>query len=306
MSVPHDATTTRVALPSMAALRAFEAAGRLLSFTRTGAELHLTQSAISHQIRDLEKHLGLALFIREARALRLTEAGHAYLPFVREALERLRLGTDTITTARRATVLTVSVSPNFAAKWLVPRLGAFSAAHPDLDLRISAARAHVDFISGDIDLAVRHGHGDWPHLHVTRLCTEQLFPVCSPALVERHPLRTLADLAGHVLLHDRSPQAWQQWLTALGADAGTAAQGPVFSDTSLVIDAAIAGQGIALARSALAALDLAAGRLLRPLPDTQPASFAYWVVCARAAAPLPKIERFRNWLLEQAAEDVTG
>ena len=301
MSISHDQHGRPVAIPSTSALRAFEAAGRLLNFTRAADELHLTQSAISHQIRDLESHLGVRLFDREPRGLRLTEAGRSYLPQVREALARLRLATDAVTVARHDAVLTVSVSPNFASKWLVPRLGAFSAAHPDLDLRISASRRHVEFTHGDIDLAIRHGDGDWPRLHVTRLCEEYLFPVCSPALLaDAGPLRA-ADLAAWPLLHDRSRDAWRHWLERAGSDAAATVSGPVFSDTSLVIDAAISGQGIALARSALADLDLAAGRLVRPIPDAQPLPYAYWIVCPSGTAELPKIARFRGWLLAQTA-----
>ena len=151
-----------VHLPSTSALRAFEAAARRLSFTAAAGDLNLTQGAISHQIRDLETRLGTALFVRRGRGLALTEAGQRYLPFVREGLERLRAGGEAVRPAGRAMVLTVSVSPNFATKWLVPRLGAFLAAHPDIDLRISAAMAHVDFAGDGIDLAVRHGTGDWP------------------------------------------------------------------------------------------------------------------------------------------------
>jgi LysR family glycine cleavage system transcriptional activator len=291
-------------LPSTSALRAFEAAGRLLSFTRAADELRLTQSAISHQIRDLETQLATRLFHRRGRGLSLTDAGERYLPFVREGLDRLRVGTEAITAGRSATVLTVSVSPNFATKWLVPRLGLFLEAHPDLDLRISATMRHVDFLTDDIDVAIRHGEGDWPHLDVTRLCTEAQLPVCSPALLrDGPPLTEVADLGRHVLLHDQDFSGWRRWLERVCVSGADAERGPVFNQASLAIDAAVAGQGVALARSALAALDLAAGRLVRPLPLAVPAPFAYWIVGPKASADEPKITRFRNWLLEQAAGD---
>src|SRR5437588_9852038 len=242
--------------PSLAALRAFETAARTLSFTRAAKELSQTQGAISHQVNMLEARLGVKLFEREARGLKLTEAGGKYLPLVRDSLERLRTAEDLIRLERRS-VLTVTVSPNFASKWLVPRLGGFSVTHPNLDLRISASLQHVDFNREDIDLAVRHGNGDWPELHVTRLCAEELFPACSPSLLHAGPpIRTPADLARHVLVRDRSRKFWREWLAAFGIESAEAERGPIFDQTALAIDAALAGQGIALARTALAPPDL--------------------------------------------------
>jgi len=289
-------------LPSTAALRAFEAAARHLSFTLAAAELGQTQGAISHQIRELETRLSVKLFDREARGIALNDSGRAYLPFVREALERLRAGGIALRPQNDDHVLTVSCSPNFASKWLVPRLGEFIDSHPDLDLRISAALQHVNFADDGIDMAVRHGNGDWPHLQVTRLCRETLMPVCSPHLTPPvDQIRCADDLGGYVLIHDRDRTAWANWLQAVGAEADAVDldRGPVFSQTSLAIDAAVAGQGIALARSALASLDLRDGRLIRPLPDVVPAEFAYWIVYPKSNAKRPKIKRFQNWLLKQ-------
>ncbi len=248
-------------LPSTQSLRTFEAAARLLNFTRAAEELNLTQGAISHQIRELESLLGQQLFDRQARGLALTEAGVLYLPFVREALDRLRSGSEAIGRQRQNGVLTVTMSPNFASKWLVPRLGDFADAHPEIDLRISAARRHVDFVTDGIDIGIRHGTGDWPHLHVTRLCPEWHYPVCSPSLPAAEVVKTPEDLTQVRLLHDRDRSRWREWLAAFDVTASD--DGPIFSDTSLAIDAAVAGQGVALARSALAAVDLRAGRLIR-------------------------------------------
>ena len=293
-------------LPSTTALRAFEVAARRLNFTQTASELNLTQGAVSHQIRELETRLGTALFERQGRGLELSAAGERYLPFVQDALDRLRAGGRALAPDQPDTTLTVSLSPPFAAKWLVPRLGAFLATHPDLDLRISASMQHVTFAGDDIDMAVRHGDGDWPDLHVTRLWTEEIFPVCSPALLANGPpLHEIADLTNHVLIHDRSRAGWGNWLDFLGADTSNIDldRGPGFNETSLSINAAVAAQGVALSRSALAAGDLAAGRLVQPLRETQPAPFAYWIVCPKANADEPNIARFRNWLLEEAAND---
>ncbi len=288
--------------PSISTVRAFESAARLESFTRAAHELNITQSAVSHAVRELELRLNQSLFLRDGRRLALTDAGRRYLPFAAEALARLRAGDQAvIDPGRRARVLTVSVSPSFAAKWLVPRLGAFSAAHPDLELRISATPTHIDFSDGEIDVAVRHGDGNWPDLSCTRLCAETMFPVCSPSLLRNLP-KTPADLARSVLIHHRNADAWRAWLSAHGvpAPASRVVRGPVFNEMSLVIDAAIAGQGVALARSALAEHDLRDGRLVRPMPDEQPATFAYWIVCPKRTADSAKISRFREWLLEEA------
>ena len=293
-------------MPSTAALRAFDAAARHLSFTGAAADLGQTQGAVSHQIRELETRLGVTLFERQARGIALTESGRIYLPFAREALDCLRAGDGALHPTAADHVLTVSCSPNFATKWLVPRLGGFVATHPDIDLRISAAMQHVTFDRDGIDMAVRHGDGKWPRLDVTRLCAETVFPVCSPNLLPPSG-RTIrvGHLADFVLVHDQDRVGWARWLAAVGApvDAFDLEHGPVFNQTSLAIDAAVAGQGVALARSALASLDLAAGRLVRPVTDEVAADFAYWIVCPKPSATRPTISRFRQWLLGQAHDD---
>lgn len=290
-------------LPSTHSLKTFETAARLLNFTRTAEALNLTQGAVSHQIRELETLLAVRLFDRKARGLALTDAGRAYLPFVLEALERLRSGTEVLQRERQGRVLTVTMSPNFANKWLVPRLGAFADAHPEIDLRISASRQHVDFAGDGIDLGIRHGTGDWPHLDVTRLCAEWFFPVCSAAYSAGLEIAGPKDLAGCRLLHDQERSRWREWLTAFGVPSSAARKGPIFSDTSLAIDAAVAGQGVALARSALAVLDLKAGRLVRPVMESIPAAFSYWIVCPQGVSDTPNINAFRTWLLAEAARD---
>lgn len=273
-----------------------------MSFTKAAAELNVTQSAVSHGVRDLEQRLGVELLSRDGRNLSLTESGRLYLPFAADALNRLRAADRAVLDPqRKARVLTVSVSPSFAAKWLVPRLGAFAEAHPDIDLRISANPQHIDFLDGEIDVAVRHGNGDWPLLHCARLCEETLFPVCSPSLLGGRSPRVPADLRDHTLIHHRSTDPWRLWLRAFDVAApARLSRGPVLSEMSLVIDAAIAGQGIGLARSALVARDLAEGRLVRPMAHEIPAQFAYWIVCPSESAETPKIARFRKWLLSEA------
>jgi LysR family glycine cleavage system transcriptional activator len=292
-------------LPALNALKAFEAAARYESFTRAAEELCVTQGAVSHQVKALEAELGLKLFNRERQRLVITEAGRAYLNVVRDAFDRIASGTERLLQRQNAGALTVSTSPNFAAKWLVHRLGRFAEAHPNIDLRVSASLQHVDFAREDVDLAIRHGDGQAPGLHVTRLCAEELFPVCSPKLLEGgNPLRKPADLRRHTLLHVNDRQDWSRWLEAAGAKSVDVSRGPVLNQASMAIDAAIDGQGVALARSALAAWDLISGHLVRPFPMALPASFAYWIVCPKATAKLPKIAAFTDWLLAEAAEDV--
>jgi LysR family glycine cleavage system transcriptional activator len=290
--------------PALSSVRAFEAAARLSSFTKAATELNITQSAVSHGVRDLEERFKVALFVRNSRNLALTEAGRLYLPFATEALGRLRAGDRAVLDpARRERVITVSVSPSFAAKWLVPRLGDFAAANPDLDLRISATPAHIDFSDGEIDIAIRHGVGDWPRLHCTQLCEEMLYPVCSPML-RGGPPKTLKTLLAQTLIHHRSSDTWRAWLASFGVEAdGRIEHGPVLNEMSLAIDAAVAGHGIALARSALVARDLSEGRLVRPILEATRAEFAYWIVGPEATATRPPLVRFRAWLLKEAGSD---
>ena len=298
-------------LPSLNALKAFEAAARHESFTRAAEELCVTQGAVSHQVKGLEDELGLRLFQRARRRLALSPVGRDYLDVVRDAFDRLDAGTQRLQRRERSGVLTVSTSPNFAAKWLVHRLGAFAAAHPGIDLRVGATLEHVDFVRDAVDLAIRHGEGDWPGLHVTRLCAEELFPVCSARLVDGPPrLRRPADLARATLLRQDRNDAWGAWLAAAGVagiDIGgiDLSRGPVFNQASLAIDAAVDGQGVALARTALVSRDLLSGRLVRPFATSLPASFAYYVVCPRAVAAQPKVAAFRDWLLAEAAADTS-
>jgi LysR family glycine cleavage system transcriptional activator len=291
-------------LPSLNALRAFEAAARHESFTKAADELAVTQGAVSHQVKALEGELGLRLFARERQRLVITDAGRSYLEVVRDAFDRLAVGTNQLLQFQSAGILTVTTSPNFAAKWLVHRLGRFAEAHPEIDLRISASLQHVDFAREDIDLAVRHGDGQWPGMHVTRLCVERVFPVCSPAFVRgRGKLRSLADLGRHTLLHVNDRRDWAKWLEAAAVDGVDAGRGPIFNQASMAIDAAVDGQGIALARTALAAWDILSGRLVRPFELGLKADYAYWIVCPKPTADLPKISTFREWLLAEAAED---
>jgi LysR family transcriptional regulator, glycine cleavage system transcriptional activator len=291
-------------LPSLNALKAFEAAARHESFTKAADELSVTQGAVSHQVKALEVELGLRLFNRERQRLVITDAGRSYLEVVRDAFDRLAVGTNRVLQLQTSGVLAVTTSPNFATKWLVHRLGRFIEAHPEIDLRVSGSHQHVDFAHEDIDLAVRHGDGQWPGLSVTRLCAEELFPVCSPKFMRgRRALHAPADLTRHTLLHVNDRREWSQWLETADVKMTDIERGPIFNQAHMAIDAAVDGQGIALARTALAAWDLCAGRLVRPFPLALKAPYAYWIVCPKSTADLPKISIFREWLLAEAAHD---
>lgn len=291
-------------LPPLNALKAFEAAARHESFTRAAEELCVTQGAVSHQVKALEVELGIKLFNRERQRLIITGAGRDYLAVVRDALDRIAVGTERLMQRQSSGVLTVSTSPDFAAKWLVHRLGRFSEVHPGIDLRISATMHHVDFAREDVDLAVRHGDGNWPGHEVTRLSPEQLFAVCSPKLLAgRQRLTKPVDVLKFPLLHLDDRKAWSKWLDVAGVSGAEPSQGPVMNRVSMVLDAAVDGQGIALGRTTLAAWDLLSGRLVRPFTETLRLSRTYWIVCPKATSSLPKITVFRDWLLREAARD---
>jgi LysR family glycine cleavage system transcriptional activator len=289
-------------LPPLAALRAFEAAARHLSFTRAADELHVTQAAISHQIRGLEERLGVRLFRRLPRGLVLTEEAQRYLPAVRDAFARLEAATAELLARRTGGTLTASVLPSFAAKWLVPRLGRFRAANPDIDLRISTSQHLVDFAREDVDIGIRMGRGQYPGLRVDRLFGETLVPVCSPALLAGEaPLRRPQDLKHHVLLHEDDETGWRLWLELAGVEDVDVSHGLTFTDAAMSVQAATEGQGVALGRTALAAWDLAAGRLIRPFDVSMPHDLAYYLVCPEGGAERPRIVAVREWLLAEAA-----
>ena len=294
----------RQRLPPLNALKAFEAAARHESFTRAAEELFVTQGAVSHQVKALETELGIKLFNRERQRLVITEAGRNYLAVVRDAFDRIALGTERLLQQQSAGTLTVSTSPDFAAKWLVHRLGHFAESHPEIDLRVSATLHHVDFAREEVDLAVRHGDGNWPGLDTTRLSSEQLFAVCSPKLAADRRLRKPANILKCPLIHMDDRKDWSRWLEAAGVAGADVTHGPVMNRASMVIDAAINGQGIALARTTLAAWDLLNGRLVRPFPEALRLSKSYWIICPTATAALPKIATFRDWLLAEAAQDL--
>ena len=293
-------------LPPLNALRAFEAAARHLNFSRAAEELSVTPGAVSQQIQNLEDFVGAALFKRTPKGLLLTDAAQIALPALREAFDRLAEAASMLTAAIDGRRLTVSVAPSFAAKWLVPRLGKFEAAHPHVDVWVSAGMELVDFGGGEVDIAIRYGSGRYPGLEVHRLMQETVIAVASPAFLEAHPLSDLSDLSGQILLHDGSPDAdescpdWTMWLAARGVKGMDGARGPRFNQSSLVIEAAVGGRGVALAKRALAQADLDAGRLVAPFQIATAVDFAYYLVHPKAKGRLPQVKAFVSWLIAEA------
>ena len=288
-------------IPPLTALRAFEAAGRYLSFTKAADELHVTQAAVSHQVKSLEEHLGLRLFRRLNRTLLLTDAGQLYLPPLTDAFECIDRATHRLRRQLDRARLTVSVLPSFAAGWLVPRLGRFRQRCPDVDLRIDPTAALTDFRRGDVDLGIRYGRGRYPGLRADWLMREEFYPVCSPRLLEGTvPLRDPADLVHHTLLHDEATVDWRTWLLAAGVEGVDAERGITVTDSSMLLRAAIAGQGVALARSVLADDEIASGRLVRPFDVDVPAEFAYYLAYPEESAGRTDVAAFREWILEEA------
>jgi len=301
-------------LPPLASLRAFEAAARHLSFAKAADELLVTPGAVSQQVKLLEDWMGLALFRRMPKGVLLTDAGQLYGSELREVFARLVAAGERVRRHGAAPVLAVSLTASLAVRWLIPRLGGFSARHPEIDVRVEVGTTLTDFARENVDLAIRHGIGpSWPGLHADLLFPEVVFPVCSPALLAAGPpLRRPEDLAHHTLLHEEvhadaqgrlQDVPWSQWLAAAGAPGVDATRGPRFTQTLMSVQAALAGQGVALASRVLVREDLACGRLVRPLPQELCGESSYWFVCPEGAQDRPRIAAFRAWLLEEAARE---
>ena len=262
-------------LPPLNSLRAFEAAARYLSFTKAAEELHVTAAAVSQQVKILEEYFNVLLFRRLTRALMLTDAGQSVLPVLQEGFDKLAEADRLLRNRQDERVLTVSVPPSFGAKWLVPRLDRFRQAHPEYDVRIDATDVKVDFRQDNTDIALRYGRGNYKGLIAERLLSEFVIPVCSPDLQQgEHPLKKPDDLRYHTLLHvewkmeNEAAPNWRMWLRAAGIEDIDSDRGPRFSLETMAVQAASEGQGVALASSALVSDDIAAGRLVRPFPDT--------------------------------------
>ena len=292
-------------LPPLNSLRVFDAAARHLSFTRAAAELNVTQAAVSHQIRILEEHLGEDLFRRLTRKLALTAEGEILHRTVHEALSRIGDALDEIRgmNARERT-LTVSLTPTFGGRWLAERLSQFWRLHPDIDLRLHHSIELVDFDRDDVDMAIRWGRGHWPDVEAEFLMHSSLTPVCSPKLLEGpHPLRDPKGLRHHTLLHAYNYEAWTQWLKAADVTDVDPKRGPIIDDPSVLDQATLEGQGVALGRTSLLSDHLASGRLVRPFDLNLETEFAYFIVHPPGALDKPKVKAFRDFLLMEVKAD---
>ncbi|MEK6592645.1 MAG: transcriptional regulator GcvA [Pseudomonadota bacterium] len=314
-------------LPSLNALKAFEAAARHLSVKKAAVELNVTPAAVSHQVRTLEEYLGVQLFHRYNRALELTDAARAALPKLREGFDCLVQAVERLRTHQRSGVMTVSAAPSFAARWLMPRLHRFLAAHPEIDVKVSARmrrvsvdgkgdvaeRATVEGWLDDSDVAILYGRGHYPGLRVNKLLDLTVTPVCSPQLLTgEHALKSPEDLQHHLLLHDDTGDLydgepfWEVWLKAANVSGIDVRRGPHFSHAVLAFEAAMDGIGVLATMPVLAAEDLAAGRLVTPFDLRVPLVSAYYLVCEENAATRPAVAAFHAWLIEEAERRAAG
>ncbi|TQI81935.1 LysR family glycine cleavage system transcriptional activator [Serratia fonticola] len=291
-------------LPPLNALRVFDAAARHLSFTKAAEELFVTQAAVSHQIKSLEDFLGLKLFRRRNRSLLLTEEGQSYYLDIKEIFTSINEATRKLQARSAKGALTVSLPPSFAIQWLVPRLSGFNSAYPGIDVRIQAVDREEDKLADDVDVAIFYGRGNWPGVRTERLYAEYLLPVCSPSLLAGdHALKAPDDLAYHTLLHDTSRRDWLAYTRQLGLQHINVQQGPIFSHSAMVVQAAVHGQGVALVNNVMAQTEIEAGRLVCPFNDVLVSKNAFYLVCHDSQAELGKIAAFRQWILARAASE---
>lgn len=294
------------------ALRAFETSARHQSFSGAASELHVTPAAVGQLVRSLERWVGAPLFHRATggrNRLTPTEAAERALPDIRAGFDRLSIGLSRLRQGPRSSVLTVTMSPAFAAKWLLPRIENFHALCPDIDLRVDTSLRLQDFGEEGIDVGVRYGKGGWPVLVAEKLMDEQIYPVCAPGWLARNgPLAEPRDLTGKTLIHDLSVDtrlgfaSWSNWLLRVGATAVDVGHGMQVNNSAAVLQAAIDGQGVALARSVMARDDVAAGRLVRLFPDlTMASELGYYIVYRAECASVRKVQAFRAWLTQEAS-----
>ncbi len=295
------------------ALKAFEASARHQSFSGAATELNVTPAAVGQLVRTLEDWLGTPLFRRASSGkVRLlpTEAAERALPDIRAGFDRLTLGMERLKEGSANGVLTVTVSPAFAAKWLLPRIDKFQSQWPDMDVRLDTSLKPVDFAAQGVDIGVRYGLGSWPGLVAEKLMEEDVYPVCSPTLLNKQgQIISPGELSHENLLHDLSMDAhsgfpsWQTWLSNAGVGQAAIARGMQINNSAAVLQAAIDGQGIALARGVMARDDVAAGRLIKLFPEIKFTSpLAYYVVYQSECASLPKLKAFRDWIFDEAIE----
>lgn len=293
-------------LPPLNALRAFEAAARHGSFLKAAQELHVSPGAVSQQVKLLEQHVGVGLFRRLPRGVSLTEAGQSFGLRIGELFVAIEEATRQLRQEGPGEVLTISAMPSFEVSWLIPRLGALASAHPEIAVRVVPESVTAEVTGTDADLAVRYGGGHHPAFRTERLLPRSVFPVVSPQVMSGpHPIRELADLSFHMALHEDLystivDATWAGWLAAVGAPGLKLRPGPSFTYSHMALQVVKAGQGVALATMVLAGDDLAAGRLVRPLPQVVESEFPYWLIYRPSGPKRATIKVFRDWIMEEA------
>jgi LysR family glycine cleavage system transcriptional activator len=295
-------------LPPLKSLRAFECAGRHLSFSKAAEELNVTTGAISQQIRGLEDFLEIKLFKRRNRSIVLTDSGQVFLPLLSEGFASITEAVDAVRRSQRDEPLTITAPPSFTSKWLIPRLCAFQRLYPDIDVRIDASSSLVDFVREDIDVGIRFGDGEYPELESIYLFSFDLIPVCSPELLtEGAGLKELSDIRHHTLLHsddrdiDPSSPDWAMWLASAGVEDIDASRGIYFNQGEMIMEAALGGQGIALVGSVIAAGEIESGRLVQPFETRLPVRLSFHLVTTAQKARIAKVDVFRQWIVEESA-----
>ena len=288
-------------LPPLISLRVFEAVARHLSFTKAAEELHVTQAAVSHQVKKLEEWLGLTLFLRLNRSIKLTREGEAYAKPLSEAFDALAAATDTLLNNTGPQSISIATFDSIAANWLAPRIRKFQEGNPGIAIKIATRNFYSDFSENDADVEIRYGDGAWPGLHVVKIADEEIFPVCSPSLLGRkRKLKSVDEAKNYELIHDEMVMEWADWLEAAGASTANADRGLHYNHSHIVIQSAIAGEGLALGRSLLVADELASGRLIAPFDFKMRSKFSYYMVCPKELSDQAWINEFRDWLLKEA------
>jgi len=291
-------------LPPLNALRMFEASARHLSFTRAAEELFVTQAAVSHQIKALEEFISIKLFTRKNRALFLTEEGQSYYIDIKDVFNNIQEATEKIFARAEKGAITVCLQASYAIQWLIPRLKSFSVLHPDIDVRIKAVDQPDNLLTEDVDIAIYYGKGDWGDIQADMLHQEYLIPVCSPLLLSSSkPLKNINDLIYHTLLHFSSRKDWKRWFRKVGFKDANVNHGPIFSHSAMVVQAAIHGQGVALAHSVFAKPDIDSGRLICPFEEVLVSKNSHYIVCSLQLGNISKIAAFREWVLETVAQE---
>jgi LysR family glycine cleavage system transcriptional activator len=294
-------------MPPLNALKAFEATARHLSFTKAAAELHVTPAALSHQIRGLEDLLGLKLFFRRARAIELTDAARLIYPGIQTGFESLRRAVERLEPSRQDRVLVVSATPGLTAKWLAPKLYRFLAEHPDIDTRVAASSAYVNFAADGVDVGIRLSSGNHPELYVEKLSDEWLLPLCSPKLLDgAHPLRSPKDLVHFTLIQVDLPgvvPTWSDWFQMAGVDGIDSTRGLRLNVADHALDAASESAGVVLAYKLVASRDIGLGRLIVPFgPEIPLPGRSYFFVCQKGHEKRAPVKAFRDWVFAEIKE----